>query len=74
MPTRLNDATRYRQRKRYYAKHRANAKNGYDTWTISQDESVLKRAMSDVQLAAIIGRSVEAIQIRRCRLLRSNSV
>lgn len=72
MPTRLNDATRYRQRKRYYAKHRVNARNAYQPWTNRQVEAVMKRDMPDSQLAPLIGRSVEAIQIMRCRL-RSNT-
>ena len=71
MPTRLSKPTRYRQRKRYYAKHRANATNGGDAWTIEKDQAILRRDMTDAQLSKTIGRSVQAIQIRRSRIKKT---
>ena len=70
MPKRLNDKTRYIQRKRYYAKHRKNKKNARNPWSLIDEKAVLERKISDVALSEQIGRSVEAIQVRRCILLK----
>jgi hypothetical protein len=74
MPKNLSPTTRYRQRKRYYAKHRQNATNGYQPWTIHADRLVAAHEMRDVDIAASIGRSVEAIQMRRFKLKNASAV
>ena len=37
-------------------------------WTLEEDELVLAHSMSDRELSKRIKRSVQSIQIRRCRL------
>ena len=57
-----------RQRKRYYGKTQ-----GYERreWTQKEIEMVLARDMTDMELSALIHRSVQSIQIKRTRLLKS---
>ena len=61
--------TRYSQRKRYYAKTA-----GYTPhpWTLEEDKLVLEHSVTDTALSQIIGRSVSAIQHRRCRLKKAS--
>lgn len=61
------------QKKRYYSKSALNAQNFKKQWTHEEDNLVLKHEISDNELAKQIGRSVQAIQIRRSRL-NSNKV
>ena len=61
------------QKKRYYGKSARNAHNYRKQWTHEEDNLVLKHEISDTELAKQIGRSVQAIQIRRSRL-NSNQV
>jgi hypothetical protein len=56
------------QRKRYYRKHRRHALAKYTTWTTADEMQVLQHSVPDVELAAKLGRSVEAIQVKRCKL------
>ena len=57
-----------RQRKKYYGKTQ-----GYERreWTQKEIEMVLARDMADMELSALIHRSVQSIQIKRSRLLKS---
>lgn len=57
-----------RQRKKYYGKTQ-----GYERrkWTQKEIEMVLARDMTDMELSALIHRSVQSIQIKRTRLLKS---
>jgi len=71
MPKRVRN-TRNEQRSRYYAKHRVNSKNSNQAWTSAEERMVLDHKIPDVELSKNIGRSVEAIQIKRCRLTSSN--
>ncbi len=57
--------TRNRQRKRYYRKTATFCKV---EWTAEQEKLVLEHSMTDTELSAIIGHSVQAIQIRRYKL------
>ena len=57
-----------RHKKRNYAQTRDNAVNVGQRWTIDQTNMVLAHEISDRELAAKIGRSVEAIQVRRAKV------
>lgn len=57
--------TRNSQRNRYYAK---TAIYEPSCWTSDQDKLVLEHSVTDHELSALIGHSVKAIQVRRCRL------
>lgn len=58
-------AYKRRNDRRYYAKTATYEKV---EWTPEQEELVLKHEMTDTQLSNLIGHSVKAIQIKRCRL------
>ena len=62
-------AYRNRYKKKYYAKSQANATNRRSEYTSKEIEMILDHSMTDQELSKIIGRSVKAIQIKRCRLL-----
>ena len=59
---------RYNERKKYYAKHRLNTINSYRRWCKTDEELVLKHEEYDVVLKKFLGRSVEAIQLKRYKL------
>lgn len=67
MPTRVRN-TRSAQRSRYYAKHRKHAKNAYQRWTADEERGVMERSECDVKLSLKLGRSVQAIQEKRCKI------
>lgn len=71
MPKRVRN-TRNQQRKRYYTKHRASAENANQAWTSEQEIMVEKHDIPDVEISKRIGKSVQAIQIKRCRMSASN--
>lgn len=54
-----------RQRKRYYAK---TALYPPRKWTADEESMILDSKLSDHQLSPILHRSVEAIQLKRCKL------
>lgn len=56
------------QRKRYYART-ANAKNGHQRWTEKEIEIVMAHEKPDREISAEIGRSVQAIQVMRSKML-----
>lgn len=58
---------RNERRQRNYAQT-AGAPNTRSEWTEREDRLVLAHAIPDRELAAQIGRSVQAIQIRRSRI------
>lgn len=71
---RRNRAWRYRhpagrnkQRRRNYARSRGGERER-EAWTPQEDAAVLEHAVADRILAGELGRSVQAIQIRRARL------
>jgi hypothetical protein len=55
----------YRQRN--YAQTQG-APNTRNPWTEAEDKQVLAREVTDRELSAKLGRSVQAIQIRRSRI------
>lgn len=55
------------QKTRYYRKT-ANAINHGKAWTSDEDKIVAEHKFTDRQISDMIGRSMEAIQIRRSRL------
>jgi hypothetical protein len=59
---------RNKERRENYASSRKNATGGYRFWTQQEDREVIAHAISDRELSRKIGRSVQAIQIRRSRL------
>lgn len=59
--------SRAKDRRRYYAQFQG-AENTGKSWTESEDVRVLARDVTDRELSAEIGRSVQAIQIRRGRI------
>ncbi len=63
-----NLTQRNAQRKKYYNKHSVYRQNRYARWTKDQDSIVLDHKISDVQISKKIGKSVQAVQLRRCRL------
>ncbi len=60
--------TKKLQQKRYYDKHRKYDVNSRERYTEEEIEMILKHEISDVELSKCIGRSVKAIQIKRCKL------
>lgn len=64
------DAEKYRkirngERIKYYRKTAVHPRK---RWTVEDDAKVLAHDITDTELSKIIKHSVEAIQIRRCRL------
>ena len=60
--------TKKLQQKRYYDKHAKCAINSRERYTEEEIEMILNHEISDVELSKKIGRSVKAIQIKRCKL------
>lgn len=60
-----------RQRKRYYNKT-SFAKRHKESWGPEEIEAVMRHEVSDNELSQQIGRSVQAIQIMRCRRNKHN--
>lgn len=58
---------RYEGKKRYYKKTQ-NAKNRRNIWKKWEIERILEKDTCDHNLSKELGRSVEAIQIKRCKL------
>lgn len=59
-------------KKRNYAQGRENASNSKESWTSDDDSAICaENRPSDRELAKQLGRSVQAIQVRRTRLLKS---
>lgn len=56
---------RNKQRRRNYAR---SANYSPNEWTHEKDSMVLEHSISDRELSKIIHHSVQAIQVRRCRL------
>lgn len=62
-----------RQRKRYYRKTQ-NAENKGSRYTLKEIEMILDRKYSDLELSKLLGRSMQAIQGKRCRLRKESEV
>ena len=63
-----NPAKRNAARKRYYAKSQ-NAPNHKQRYTEDEVEMILKHEMPDSELAKRIGRSIQAIQGKRNKMI-----
>ena len=59
--------TRNRQRKKNYNKTSFYSE-GRRKYSAKEDEMIIEHSMTDFELAHLIGRSVQAIQMRRYRL------
>ena len=53
---------------RYYARTEPQETMRYERWGVVEDCMVMDRKMNDQELASELGRSVKAIQVRRCIL------
>lgn len=79
MPNRKNkytDMEKFRntwniQKRRYYAKTAVYPPN---PWLPEHDKAVLEHSITDTELSKLIGHSVEAIQVRRCKLKKLQNV
>lgn len=67
-----NPQKHYEHTHRVY-KETAFAPKHKDEWTQAEDDAVMARDMTDRVLSEKIGRSVQAIQIRRCRLRKEQT-
>lgn len=56
-------------KQRNYAKSVKNARNKRNPYSDEENKMILEHSISDNELSKIIGRSVKAIQLKRCRLL-----
>lgn len=61
-----NREKRSAQRKRYYNKTSFSEKS-HKPWSVEEIEMVLEHSVSDSELSETICRSVQSIQIARCR-------
>ena len=61
-------AYRNRQRKINYDRDGSDRHRSKEPWTIHEIDMILERRLTDREVARIIGRSVRAIQIKRCKL------
>lgn len=60
---------RNEQRKRYYRKFSL-APNQYERWSVEDVDFVLMSKLLDREIHLLIGRSVQAIQHKRCMLMK----
>lgn len=60
--------TRNEIRAANYAQTRVNARNAREPWSQEEDRQVAAKAVPDRTLSERLGRSVQAIQVRRTRL------
>lgn len=63
-----------RRKKRYYTKHAIGKEHRYKRYNEEEIQLILKHEMTDVELSKILGRSVEAIQIKRSNLKKERGV
>jgi len=70
MPKLVSPATWQRQKARYYAKHRHTL--GRRPWKSEEIATVMAHAISDVELARKLGRSVQAIHVKRAKVKSDN--
>lgn len=63
-------ATCKRQKRRYYARM-GESKNQRTPWSIEEIELILSSDQTDFELAKTLGRSINAIQVKRNRINKS---
>lgn len=68
------DKYRNRSRKRNYENGRRYSRGGYNHYTTKECRLILGHKIPDIELAKILKRSVQAIQIMRCRLKKMDNV
>ena len=68
MPKRVKPSTHMNQKTRYYARGRAHADNSRSPWTEKEILLILERKSNDRHLAILIGRSIQAIQVKRSKV------
>lgn len=61
---------RTRQRKQNYDESKKFADRSHKQYTVEECEMILEHSITDFELGKIIHRSVEAIQGKRCKLLK----
>lgn len=66
--------TKKKQSKKYYDTHSRNATNSKKQYTPEEIELIIKHEISDVELSKILGRSVNAIQVKRSKLNKDNEI
>ncbi|MCR5146090.1 MAG: hypothetical protein K6B70_01905 [Clostridia bacterium] len=59
------------QRRRYY--QQTAQKYPRRAWNSKEDELVLNSNLKDMELSEVLKRSVESIQVRRCKLLKEKN-
>lgn len=55
------------QKRRYYEKTQ-NSRNNGNKYTLEEIKMILDKNYSDTELSQMLGRSVKAIQVKRCKL------
>ena len=65
-------AYRNRQRKINYDRDGSDRRHSHKPWLRYEVEMILDREYPDREIARILGRSVEAIQVKRCSLKKNN--
>ena len=73
MPKRVSPEARHRQKKRYYSRT-AFAENGWNRWTENEIDIVMKHEIPDREISKLLGRSVTAIQLMRCKEKKGEKV
>jgi hypothetical protein len=58
----------YRWKSGYYLRHRLNKPNSGQSWLRQEVEMILAHKIKDVTLSILLGRSVQAIQVRRSKI------
>lgn len=66
-------AYRNRQRKINYDRDGSDRRHGNKQWLRFEIDMILERKLTDREVARIIGRSVRAIQVKRCKLRHEQS-
>ena len=68
----LHPELKRRQKLRYYRQFQKNGRRNGQPWTPSELRQILARRSSDRVLSRRLGRSVQAIQMKRSQMLRAN--
>ncbi len=61
-------------KKKNYAQSRVNAVNKRNLWTLKEIDEILTSPLSDRELSEKLGRSVQAIQVKRTKCKNSNYI
>ena len=61
---------RSKQRKRYYRQFQQDGQRQYRKWTVEDSDFILTSHLCDRSLHELLNRSVQAIQMKRHRLLK----